>query len=109
MIRFSSDNGKVFEEAFAFAQEQVRRLTDKYPDFCPMYTKNGKWKHEGPAWTHWCDGFLPGMMWIFRSRAEPGSAEARYWPFSLNRSARVRPAWISTSFNAGSRVSWYQR
>jgi unsaturated chondroitin disaccharide hydrolase len=30
-----------------------------------MYTVNGKWKHTGELWTHWCDGFLPGMMWIF--------------------------------------------
>jgi unsaturated chondroitin disaccharide hydrolase len=29
-----------------------------------MYTQGGRWKHEGEAWTHWCDGFLPGMMWL---------------------------------------------
>jgi unsaturated chondroitin disaccharide hydrolase len=79
VIRFSAENGKVFEEAFAFAQDQVRRLIEKHPGFYPMYTKNGKWKHEGPAWTHWCDGFLPGMMWIFRSRQEAGSREANFW------------------------------
>lgn len=79
MIRFSTENGKAFEEAFAFAQEQVRKLIEKHPDFYPIYTKNGKWKHEGPAWTHWCDGFLPGMMWIFHSRSEPNSPEANYW------------------------------
>ena len=31
----------------------------------PMYTSNGKWKHEGQVWTNWCDGFLPGTTWIF--------------------------------------------
>ncbi|MBI3684621.1 MAG: glycoside hydrolase family 88 protein [Acidobacteria bacterium] len=44
-----------------------------------MYTKEGRWKHEGPVWTHWCDGFLPGMMWIFRRHSEDGSAEEQYW------------------------------
>ncbi|MBK5292723.1 MAG: glycoside hydrolase family 88 protein [Acidobacteriia bacterium] len=49
-----------------FAQKQVRGLIERHPDYYPMYTMNGKWMHEGPKWTHWCDGFLPGMMWIFR-------------------------------------------
>jgi len=40
-------------------------LSEKYPDFLPMYTVQGKWKHSGESWTHWCDGFLGGMMWIF--------------------------------------------
>ena len=53
------------EHAFTFAQQQVRSLTERDPDFYPLYTDKGKWRHEKPAWTHWCDGFLPGMMWIF--------------------------------------------
>jgi unsaturated chondroitin disaccharide hydrolase len=44
-----------------------------------MYTQKGRWKHEGPAWTHWCDGFLPGMMWIFNRALGPGSPEAEWW------------------------------
>lgn len=54
--------------AFEFAQEQVQHLIETYPDFYPMYSQNGKWKHSGESWTHWCDGFLPGMMWIFYAR-----------------------------------------
>ena len=53
------------EHAFAFAQHQVRALTQRDPNFYPLYTDRGRWRHEKPAWTHWCDGFLPGMMWIF--------------------------------------------
>src|SRR5579862_413914 len=53
------------KSAFDFAQKQVRTLIEKHPDFYPMYTVNGKWKHEGEKWTHWCDGFLGGQMWIF--------------------------------------------
>ena len=79
MIHFSNDSGPVFHDAFKVAQQKVRKLIEKYPGFCPMYTKDGKWKHEGPAWTHWCDGFLPGMMWIFHRRAEAGSKDASYW------------------------------
>ncbi|MBI3666993.1 MAG: glycoside hydrolase family 88 protein, partial [Acidobacteria bacterium] len=56
------------EAAFLFAQKQVKRLVEKDPDFYPMYTQEGRWRHGGEAWTHWCDGFLPGMMWIFFER-----------------------------------------
>ncbi len=61
------------EAAFSFAQQQVRRLVERDPDFYPMYTQNGRWRHQGEAWTHWCDGFLPGMMWIFAQRTRDES------------------------------------
>jgi len=61
-----------------FAARQVRRLADAHPGFYPIYTAGGKWKHDGPAWTHWCDGFLPGMMWIFHRRAND-AAEKGFW------------------------------
>jgi unsaturated chondroitin disaccharide hydrolase len=51
--------------AFDFSQKQVERLVENYPDYYPLYTDNGKWRHSKPAWTRWCDGFLPGMVWIF--------------------------------------------
>lgn len=80
MIHFEIESDRnVFEDALAFAREQVKRLIERHPDYYPVYTKDGKWKHEGPAWTHWCDGFLPGMMWLFQRRAEPGGAESRFW------------------------------
>jgi len=56
------------ERAFSFAQEQVRNLITNDPDFFPMFTENGKWRHQRAAWTNWCEGFLPGMMWIFARR-----------------------------------------
>ncbi len=67
-----------FEDALRFAEQQVRRIIARYPGFYPMYTHQGRWKHDLPAWTHWCDGFLPGMMWIFHGRRQ-GSAEADFW------------------------------
>ena len=47
-----------------FAARQLTHLTDTYPDFFPMYTVGGKWKHDGEAWTNWCEGFLGGQMWL---------------------------------------------
>jgi len=57
------------EMAFDFAQTQVRNLIEAHPDYFPMYTQEGKWKHSGEAWTNWCEGFLGGMMWIFHKRS----------------------------------------
>src|SRR5260370_697875 len=80
MIQFVLETDReLLEGAFRFAQKQVRRLIERDPDYCPMYTVNGKWKHEGPAWTHWCDGFLPGMMWIFERRGPQPNGDAKYW------------------------------
>lgn len=80
MIQFDVENDRsLFEGTFQFSQKQVKRLIEAHPDFYPMYTKGGKWKHEGPVWTRWCDGFLPGMMWLFHKRSEPGSEDAKFW------------------------------
>lgn len=79
MILFGSENGAAFEQALSFAQQQVRGLVENHPDFCPMYTKEGRWRHEGPVWTHWCDGFLPGMMWLFQRRVPRDSEDAKFW------------------------------
>jgi len=79
VIHLSSDTGGLFEQAFTFSQKQVRKLVEKHPGFYPLYTRNGKWQSEGPAWTHWCDGFMPGMMWIFAKHAASGSPEADFW------------------------------
>jgi len=80
MIQFVLETDReLFDEAFRFAKHQVRRLIDEHPDFYPMYTNNGRWKHEGAAWTHWCDGFLPGMMWIFTKNHVSTGSDAEFW------------------------------
>ena len=79
MIHLSSDTGELFAQSYQFAQRQVKRLIEKHPMLYPLHTKDGEWKHEGQVWTHWSDGFLPGMMWIFYRHAEPDSAEAKFW------------------------------
>jgi unsaturated chondroitin disaccharide hydrolase len=63
-IHTTENERALYQDALAFAGRQIRGLVDRHPDFYPMYTVQGRWKHSGEAWTHWCDGFLPGMMWI---------------------------------------------
>ena len=78
MIQFGLDNVAVFERAFAFSQQQVRRLIERHPGCYLMYTQDGRWKHEEPALARWCDGFLPGMMWLFHRRAAR-NGDAEFW------------------------------
>lgn len=80
MIQFVQEpDRELFEDALRFAQHQVRHLIETYPGFYPMYTSNGRWKHDGPVWSNWSDGFLPGIMWIFHKRAGGNHAKDSYW------------------------------
>jgi unsaturated chondroitin disaccharide hydrolase len=80
MIQFVLETDReLLEGAFRFAQKQVRRMIERNPDYYPMYTVNGKWKHKGQTWTHWCDGFLPGLMWIFERRGPQPNGDVKYW------------------------------
>jgi unsaturated chondroitin disaccharide hydrolase len=79
VIQIATDDSlTLFEHALGFARRQLRSLVERYPDFYPMYTVKGRWHHGGEAWTHWCDGFLPGMLWIIAAR-EPDDVEGRWW------------------------------
>ncbi len=51
-----------------FAERQVATLTERSPDFFPIYTVGGRWHHAGELWTDWTGGFLAGMMWQFFRR-----------------------------------------
>jgi unsaturated chondroitin disaccharide hydrolase len=69
----ASETGRhegLFGEALEFASRQTRALVRRDADFYPMYTHRGRWRHELPAWTRWCDGFLPGIMWILCARGD---------------------------------------
>lgn len=80
MIQFEPEvDRELLEETLAFAERQVRRVSETYPGFYPNYTEQGRWKHERAAPSHWCDGFLPGMMWIFHRQAADGSSEKGFW------------------------------
>jgi unsaturated chondroitin disaccharide hydrolase len=54
--------------ALAFAQRQIRGLAEREPDYFPLFTQGGKWRHGKESWTNWCEGFLGGMMWIYARR-----------------------------------------
>lgn len=56
------------ERAYSFAAEQVRGTIARYPDYFPIYTEGGRWKHSGELWTDWCAGFHAGMMWLIAQR-----------------------------------------
>jgi len=81
MIQFILESDReLFEEALRFAQHQVRKVIEAHPDFYPMYTNNGHWKHDGPVWSNWSDGFFPGMMWIFHKRnVRNGDVKDSFW------------------------------
>src|SRR5947199_4801474 len=50
--------------ALDFTAEQARRIVTAYPGYVPMYTVGGRWNREGERWTHWCEGFFPGVLWL---------------------------------------------
>jgi len=56
------------ERAFDFAARQVRDTVLRDPDFFPIYTRRGRWRHTGESWTDWCAGFHAGMMWLIAER-----------------------------------------
>ena len=50
------------------AAEKVGATIERYPDYFPIYTVGGRWKHGGDLWTDWCAGFHAGMMWLIHLR-----------------------------------------
>jgi len=65
-----------FQHALEFAASQVRTTHEADPDFYPMYTRAGRWKHDGEQWTDWCKGFFPGIMWqLHRYSGDPWMRE----------------------------------
>lgn len=77
MTNLSRNIDRVFE----FAAKQLRHLIETHPDYFPMYTQNGKWKHSGAAWTNWCEGFLGGQLWLLyeHTRDEYWRAKAEHY------------------------------
>ena len=49
---------------FATAARKLRRLVTAHPEYLPLYTRYGKWVHDGAAWTNWCEGFTGGQLWL---------------------------------------------
>jgi len=51
--------------ALGVAAGKVAALAESHPDYFPLYTHEGRWKHGKESWTNWCEGFLGGQMWLF--------------------------------------------
>jgi unsaturated chondroitin disaccharide hydrolase len=58
-----------FRSALEFVGEQCRHLVAHHPSYAPMYTVGGKWGREGERWTHWCEGFYPGIFWLLHKHS----------------------------------------
>src|SRR5438132_1246412 len=56
------------QRAFQFAARQARRVVSTHPGYAPMYTVQGRWNREGEHWTHWCEGFFPGILWLLHKQ-----------------------------------------
>jgi unsaturated chondroitin disaccharide hydrolase len=70
--------------AFDFAARQVRATIERDPDFFPIYTTGGRWKHSGESWTEWCAGFHTGMMWTIAEHTED-----RWWRAQAEHYSRL--------------------
>jgi unsaturated chondroitin disaccharide hydrolase len=65
-------NRPLYEHALDFSARQCRALLERHPSKQPMYTVQGKWGREGELWTHWCEGFYPGIFWLLHKHtADP--------------------------------------
>ncbi|MEU3980888.1 glycoside hydrolase family 88 protein [Streptomyces sp. NPDC026672] len=59
------------DEAFDFAERQVRALVTGSPGGMPTYTENGRWVLDADPWAPtWSGGFLTGAMWLLARRTQ---------------------------------------
>ncbi|MBI4579469.1 MAG: glycoside hydrolase family 88 protein [Planctomycetes bacterium] len=73
-----------FEAALSWADAQVRRTIERYPDQLPVVTENGRWRPQttsplDPAAACW-----PGMMWVLAE-----ATEEVYWREQAERYSRL--------------------
>src|SRR5436305_12874026 len=77
-----------FDAAMTFLTAQAEGILATYPGYAPMYTVFGKWHREGETWTHWCEGFFPGILWLLHSHT--GDAKWRDAAVGLSRPLEPR-------------------
>jgi unsaturated chondroitin disaccharide hydrolase len=76
------------QSALDFTAAQCRRLIADHPGYHPMYTVDGRWQREGDLWTHWCEGFYPGIFWLLHKHT--GQADWRKWAEQYSRPLEPR-------------------
>ena len=62
-----------FRHALDLVDRQAQRVVQQYPDYAPMYTVGGRWRREQEKWTHWCEGFYPGIFWLLHKHTGDGN------------------------------------
>jgi unsaturated chondroitin disaccharide hydrolase len=70
MSSLTNSDRSPFEHALRFAAVQAERTIAAYPGYAPMYTVSGRWRREGERWTHWCEGFFPGILWLIHTHTQ---------------------------------------
>lgn len=65
LVGFSAATRAAARDGLEVAARKVGRLTADHPDYFPLYTDRGRWKHAKESWTNWCEGFLGGQLWLF--------------------------------------------
>jgi unsaturated chondroitin disaccharide hydrolase len=88
MLDSSESDLPLFEHALEFSARQARRILDHYPGYVPMYTVDGRWNREGERWTHWCEGFFPGILWLLHKHT--GDTEWRRHAEAYSRALAPR-------------------
>jgi unsaturated chondroitin disaccharide hydrolase len=78
----SNDRHARCTAALEFAERQVAALVERHPDYFPIYTDGGRWRHGGELWTDWTGGFLAGMMWQFHRRTGDAAWQQRAQHYS---------------------------
>ena len=64
-LPFTEATSTAASAALEVAAGKVSRLAANHPDYFPLYTDHGRWRHGKEAWTNWCEGLLGGQMWLF--------------------------------------------
>jgi unsaturated chondroitin disaccharide hydrolase len=75
-----------FRSALEFAAQQCNDLVSRHPGYVPMYTVGGRWAREGERWTHWCEGFYPGIFWMLARHVD-----LTFYPIAEKYSKQLEP------------------
>jgi unsaturated chondroitin disaccharide hydrolase len=75
-------------DALGFVADQAGHILAAYPGYYPMYTVGGRWNRESEHWTHWHEGFFPGILWLLHNHT--GEAAWRRWAEQYSRPLEPR-------------------
>lgn len=97
--------------AFETAATKVRALVEREPDFFPIYTEGGRWRHSGELWTDWCAGFLAGQLWRIEGRDDDPwwRSRAEYYSRLLEPKKHDRAVHDLGFIFLNSYLPWYRR